>query len=100
MTIDNHPLTPKPADDRGTGFGFAQADIACVNEVALEYFLGDINAAALIVARHREQAERGLVEALLRAASRFEIAAEGAKERAPVFRKWAAEVRKALDTRP
>lgn len=47
-------------------------------------------------ATHAAEVER-LREALVRAASRFEIAADNAKERAPVFRKWAQEARQALE---
>lgn len=74
MTIDNHPLTPKPVDDREAGVGYHQ--VLPVDEQLALWMLGalDYTAAAgayaqilQMIARHREQAEREASELLSRA---------------------------------
>lgn len=69
MTIDNHPLTPKPVDDREAEVQVTQADRDLFRELerfVVQGYGGPLldGEAIEVIARHREQAERGLVEAL------------------------------------
>lgn len=100
MTIDNHPLTPKPVDDREAGVGYHQptkADREALEAIddALGFLMDDGRAIVLqAFARHREQAERGLREAL-------EAIADGkAPGRYLTLVQARSIARKALDTRP
>lgn len=104
MTIDNHPLTSKAVDDRGAAVCDHQptkADRAALEAIddALGFLMDDERAIVLqAFARHREQAERGLREALEAIKSR----------RSPTFGPGNAMsgyeasliARKALGTRP
>ncbi len=65
MTTDNHPLTPKPVDDRGAGVQVTQADRELLDAICGPYFTFKPAATRerlQMIARHREQAERGLRE--------------------------------------
>lgn len=82
MTIDNHPLTPKPVDDREAGAGDYQVTAvdreaagnawvawrgkSHMEDEIMAIFEGrdDQHPLAQAFARHREQAERGLVEGI------------------------------------
>lgn len=113
MTIDNHPLTPKPVDDRGATFQVTQADRDLLislrgfgqgsvleAQVNQGWYLADQVAE---IARHREQAERGLRDALKLAANRLARAALDHDVGSAKFlevSEWGEDARKALDTRP
>lgn len=73
MTIDNHPLTPKPVDDREAGFQVTQEDLEaaanwyvhpCYAEIILSSERRRADELAEAFSRHREQAERGLREGI------------------------------------
>ena len=107
MTIDNHPLTPKPVDDREAGVDYHQV-LPVDREAYLslnmlpEKYTADARAGrwdnvtgVQAFARHREQAERGLREAL-----RCMVKAYSDPEAGEVDRRLALiDARKALDTR-
>lgn len=101
MTIDNHPLTPKPVDDREVVFQVTQGDRDLFRELerfVVQGYGGPLldGEAIEVIARHREQAERGLREALR------EIARLGVDMNADFSRSadQSRIARKALDTRP